>query len=106
MDMNKIGKRIQQARQEQGMTQSELSQKLGLTQKYISNIECNTKHPKLETFIAIANALNIDANTLLVDVLSVSDEIQCSALWEKLSKLPEEKRKKLIHMLDFAADEF
>ena len=105
MDMNKVGKRIQEMRQRKGMTQLELAQKLDMTPKYISNIECGGKNPTLETFVAIANALQIDANTLLVDVLGASDEIKCSALWEKLCAFPPEKREKLLRLIELIADE-
>ena len=105
MDMKKVGGRIQQARQRMGLSQTELSQKLGMTPKYISNIECGAKKPRLETFVDIANALQTDANTLLGDVLDVSDEIRCDALWRKLLTLPGEKRQKALRILDFIVDE-
>ena len=47
MDTGKVGKRIQEMRQLKGMTQLELAQKLGMTPKYISNIECGGKNPTL-----------------------------------------------------------
>lgn len=105
MDANKIGKRIQDARRRKGMTQQELSFKLGMTTKYISNIECGAKTPKLETFIAIANILQVDANTLLADSLAVSREIHCSELWEKLSLLPPEKQEEAMRVIDVIAGE-
>ena len=105
MDMNKVGKRIQETRQRKGMTQSELAQTLSMTPKYISNIECGGKKPTLETFVTIANTLQSDANTLLADVLDVSDEIKCSALWEKLLIYPPEKRQKLLRIMEMIAEE-
>lgn len=105
MDTNKIGKRIQETRQRKGMTQSELAQKLGMTPKYISNIECGGKSPTLDTFVAIANALQIDANTLLVDALDTSDEIKCSMLGETLLTFPSEKRQKLLRIIELIAEE-
>lgn len=105
MDTNKVGKRIQETRQRRGMTQSELAQELGMTPKYISNLECGEKKPTLETFVAISNALQIDANTLLVDVLDTSDEIKCSALWEILLTFPPEKRQKLLRIMELIAEE-
>lgn len=72
MDAQKVGRRIQEMRKSRGLTQSELSQLLDLSTKYISNIECGFKTPKLNTFVAIANALQCDANLLLADVLDVT----------------------------------
>ena len=105
MDMKKVGKRIQEMRQRRGMTQSELAQELAMTPKYISNIECGGKSPTLETFLAIANALQIDANSLLADALDTSDEIKCSTLWEKLLTFPPEKRQKLLRIMELIAEE-
>lgn len=105
MDMKKVGRRIQQARHRMGLSQTELSQKLGMTPKYISNIECGAKTPRLETFVDIANALRTDANVLLSDALDVSDEIRCDALWKKLLTLPSEKRQKALRILDFIVEE-
>lgn len=105
MDAARIGRRIQMERKKIGMTQYELSKQLGMTAKYISNIECGAKHPQLGTFIAIANALQVDANTLLRDELEVSDEILSSELWKKLSDLHPEKRSTILRVLDLLASE-
>ncbi len=105
MNTNKLGRRIQEARRQKGMTQQELSSELSMTTKYISNIECGSKTPKLETFVAIANALRTDANTLLCDSLAVSDEIHCCELWERLSLLPQEKRDKALRLIEMLVDE-
>ena len=72
MDSQKMGRRIQEVRKSRGITQSELAQRVDLSTKYISNIECGFKTPTLETFIAIANALQSDSNSLLSDVLDVT----------------------------------
>lgn len=104
MNAVRVGKRIQDARKKIGMTQYELSQHLGLTAKYISNIECGSKLPQLETFLAIANALKTDANTLLYDELEVADQMSSSVLWEKISELPPEKRATILQVLELLVD--
>ena len=94
MDAAKIGQRIQQVRKTRRMTQSQLAAKVDISTKYLSNIECGDKVPKFETFVAIANALEVDANSLLVDVLTVSSVIISSEITEKLAKLsPYEQRR-------------
>ena len=80
VNLSMIGPRIQQERKARGMTQSVLAEKVAVSTKYISNIECGEKLPRLETFIAIANALKTDANSLLVDVLDVSALIEASMM--------------------------
>lgn len=71
MDAQKVGRRIQTVGRARGLAQAELTQRLDLSTKYISNMVCGFKLPKLNTFVAMANALQCDANLLLADVLVV-----------------------------------
>ena len=71
-----------------------------ITPKYLSNIECGAKVPKLETFIEIANALEVDANTLLVDVLTVSSAIISTEISEQLAALSPHERKRIKRIFD------
>ena len=69
MDMKAVGERIQIAREERCMTQRELAEAIGCTPQHISAIERGAKTPTLETFVAIATALQVPADVLLQDVL-------------------------------------
>lgn len=105
MDAKLIGHRIQAARMERGWTQAVLAQKADLTAKYLSNIECGDKLPKFETFITIANVLETDANSLLVDVLDVSSSIVSTSLGERLSKLPRQRQQRLLRLFDLLIED-
>lgn len=105
LDATKIGKRIQDARKARGLTQSALAAKVDITPKYLSNIECGDKVPKFETFVAIANALEVDANTLLVDVLHVSSAIISTEISQKLSTLSPAEQRRLKRVLDVMIEE-
>ena len=100
MDAAKIGQRIQQVRKTRRMTQSQLADKVDISTKYLSNIECGDKVPKFETFVAIANALEVDANSLLVDVLTVSSVIISSEITEKLAKLSPYEQRRVKRLFD------
>lgn len=100
MDAAKIGHRIQQVRKTRHMTQSQLAAKVDISTKYLSNIECGDKVPKFETFVAIANALEVDANSLLVDVLTVSSVIISSEITEKLAKLSPYEQRRVKRLFD------
>ena len=100
MDAAKIGQRIQQVRKTRRMTQSQLAAKVDISTKYLSNIECGDKVPKFETFVAIANALGVDANSLLVDVLTVSSVIISSEITEKLAKLSPYEQRRVKRLFD------
>lgn len=105
MDSQKVGKRIQEVRKARGLTQAELSQMLDLSTKYISNIECRFKTPKLNTFVAIANALKCDANQLLSDVLDVTTGQESGQVSEKLLSLPAEEQRRILRVLEVMIEE-
>lgn len=105
MDAQKVGRRIQEARKARGLTQSELSQIVDLSPKYISNIECGFKMPKLNTFVEIANALQCDANALLADVLDVTTGQESGLVSKKLLALPMEEQRRILRVLEVMIDE-
>ncbi len=76
-----------------------------LSTKYISNIECGFKTPKLNTFVAIANALQCDANQLLTDVLDVTISQESGLLSKKLLALPPEEQRRILRVLEVMIDE-
>ena len=69
MDTKAIGQRICIAREERCMPQQRLANTVDCTASYISAIERGEKAPNLETFVAIASALQVPADVLLQDVL-------------------------------------
>ena len=105
MDAKKIGNRIKLIRKSRGMTQADLAQMVDLTPKYLSNLECGFKLPKFETFISIANALKVDADKLLRDVLDVSTSTASSEISEKLAALPTDEQRKIMRILDVMINE-
>lgn len=105
LETAKVGVRIQEVRRARGLTQAELAQAVDITPKYLSNIECGAKIPKFETFIAIANALEIDANTLLVDVLTVSNTIISTEISEKLASLSPYEQQRIKRLFDIMTED-
>ena len=59
MDLSAIGSRIKAARERKHLTQEDLAAIVDLSPTHISVIERGVKPPKLETFVNIANALNV-----------------------------------------------
>ncbi len=60
----RLGKRIQKLREEKGMKQSELGEKVKLSTKYIQFIETAHRIPSLKALYRIANALNARVSEL------------------------------------------
>lgn len=105
MDTQKVGRRIQEMRKRRGLTQEKLAEMADLSTKYISNLECSFKTPKIDTFISIANALQCDANSLLVDVLDVTTEQESNLVSKRLLDLPLEDQRWILRILDVLIDE-
>ena len=53
----RIGKRLKQRREELGLTQEDLAEKLGLTPNYISTVERGASFPRCEKLILLLNGL-------------------------------------------------
>ncbi len=100
MNNASIGKKIRFYRESKKWTQEVFAEKIGLSLTYVGMIERGEKIPKLETFIRIANTLNVSADVLLSDVLETGYQIKTSLLSEKISKLSAEEREKVYAVVD------
>lgn len=61
MDLDKkfIAQIIQDSRRKAKLTQAELSEKIGISEKHLSKIETGRYYPALDTFIKILDTLNL-----------------------------------------------
>lgn len=57
-----IGKKIRQMRIERGLSQEALSEKIDISPRHMCTIENGKSIPSIETFVKIANVLEIDIN--------------------------------------------
>lgn len=64
-EINKIGSFISEKRKEKGMTQSQLAERLGVTDKAVSKWERGIGYPDIMLVISLADALGITATELL-----------------------------------------
>ena len=95
MDTKAIGKRISLFRDRAGLTQAALAEKIGCTPQHISAMERGVKTPTLETFISIANALNVRTDLLLQDVLEGWQEGWEAELDRALAPVPPWVRRRI-----------
>lgn len=58
-----LGQRIQKIRKSKHISQAVLSAMIDKSAGYISYLECGTKVMSLETFVSIANALEVSTDT-------------------------------------------
>ena len=65
MEQEKIGKFISALRKEKGMTQEQLAEKMGVTDKSISRWENGKTLPDISILVALAEELNVEISELL-----------------------------------------
>ncbi|MBO5371181.1 MAG: helix-turn-helix domain-containing protein [Lachnospiraceae bacterium] len=65
MDQVKIGKFMAEIRKQRGMTQKELAEQVGISDKTISKWECGNSIPDISYLEALCNSLDITVNELL-----------------------------------------
>ena len=100
MNTSSIGKRIRKYREAKGWRQEDFAEKIGLSVTYTGMIERGEKVPKLETFITIANALEVSADLLLADVLSTGYNIKSSEMTEQISSLSPYERDRIYSVVN------
>jgi len=79
MDLIKIGKFIQELRKTKKLTQVQLAQRLGVSEKTISKWECGNGFPDTSLMLPLCKELDITANELLSGRLLSSEDYQSSA---------------------------
>ena len=98
MDQEKIGKFIQKKRKEQNLTQSDLAEKLNITDRAISKWENGNCLPDAGTMPELCKILNISINDLfsgeIVDMKDNEKKLEENLL--EMAKLKEEKDKQLL----------
>lgn len=100
MDYKSIGRNIRAYREAKKLTRDTFAEMTDLSVSYVSALERGEKLPKLETFIRIANTLQVSSDILLSDVLAVKNQIVSSDLSQQLSKLPLAKQRRILNVLN------
>lgn len=74
LDYSLIGKRIAQRRKELGLKQTEVCERAGINDKYLSCIERAASIPSLEVVMRLALALDTTPDTFLIGSVRFDDE--------------------------------
>ena len=99
MDGKAVGRRIKEAREKRHLTQEELAARIDISPTHVSVIERGSKIPRLDTFVAIANALEVSGDALLLDVVDHAAESQASDLSAALEGLPWEEKRRILKVV-------
>ena len=104
MDLKAAGQRIKAAREAKNLTQEELAALVNLSTTHVSVIERGLKVTKLDTFVAIANALDVSADALLIDVVTHSVTGVTNELSDMIEKLPKDEQKRILNAIRALVD--
>lgn len=100
MDQEKIGRFIQEKRKENKLTQSDLAEKLNITDRAISKWENGNCLPDAGTMPELCKILNISINDLfsgeIVDMKHIEKKLEENLL--DMAKLKEEKDRQLLRL--------
>lgn len=102
IDYTAIGRRIAFYRKKAAMTQSTLSEKLGVTESYISQIERGSAKISLSRLDQIAGILSVDIAQLASDRVAVSQTPTNAEVFELIKEWPAEQIDLLIRFLTVA----
>ncbi len=67
MDLRKIGKKIREIRQKEGLTQEKFSEILDITPRYYQSIDLGEMYPSLRLLLKISKLYNVSLEELLTD---------------------------------------
>ena len=93
-----FGKRVQQRREERGLSQAALAKRLGVSQSTVGNYEAGISFPKEEVLLRLFDCLETDPNTLFQDSFQAGGEVLSQSerqLLERYRALPPAGRETL-----------
>ena len=99
IDYKDIGQRIKNKRMENGFTQEQLSEMIGVGPSHMSHIEGGTTVPSFEVFVSILNALNCSADELLCRESAVAKPLLNNWLCDLISDCDQTETKILSDIL-------
>jgi transcriptional regulator with XRE-family HTH domain len=104
LDAKPLGERIAEARKRKGLTQSQLAEKIGISQYLVSDYEIGRLNISATMLVHVAVALGVSADELLglqsKDHVEKQLSLRLTRRMSEINKLPEYKKKAILTMLD------
>ena len=82
MDKKLLGRRINLARKDKGLTSEKLSEACNINATYLRQIEAGSRTPSLPIFISICEHLSVSPSYLLADQLNNGEASEMDILFE------------------------
>lgn len=95
-----VGENLYRLRKNAGMTQAQLSERVGISSAFLSRVECGSKMVSIDVLYSLADALDVSCDALL---RGEHDRAEIANICRLLSTRPENYLKQVelfIHMLD------
>ncbi len=106
IDYKEVGKRIAERRKELGLKQSEVTEKAGLSDKYLSNIERATSVLSVDVLMKICNALDTTPDYILLGTATeINNSDYQKYVCAKLNEMSEEKQKLALSLIDWLSNQ-
>lgn len=97
-DLRTIGNKLLIVRKRMGMTQAEVAESAGLSDRTYADIERGTVNMRTETILRICNTLHITPDEILTED-STSLSIQQTELWERLNACNSKDKETALQLL-------
>ena len=97
-DLHIIGNKLLTIRKRMGMTQAEVAEAAGLSDRTYADIERGAVNMRTETFLRICNVLHITPDEVLTEE-SVSLAAKQAELWERLNACNPKDRETALQLL-------
>lgn len=102
VDLNGIGKRIQNRRKQLMFTQEQLAEMMNVSIQMVSNLERGNKAIRIDNLINLSQILDISTDYILTGK-ETKDDI--SALTSRISQLPVKDRKMIEMLIEYCLTE-
>ena len=97
-----LGSRISELRKNRHLTQDQLAEKVGINPKYVSSIERGKENPTLDTFINIADSLDVNIGELFQGLVIENPDQRLKNIHAMLEKSDPDQQKialKILHAI-------
>ena len=97
----KFGENLQKLRKEQGISQEQLAEKLGVTRQSVSKWESGASYPEMDKIVALCNMFHCDLDVLInKDVMEERERKDASSVVKNIFQGAANYVKKTIYLFE------
>lgn len=97
-DFNIIGNKLHAIRKRMGMTQAEVAESAGLSDRTYADIERGSVNMRIETILRICNVLHITPDEVLTENATLLSSVQ-DELWQRMNALSPKDKETALSLL-------